>query len=96
MERTIRVTGRAKLNVKADMIRFDIFISDIYKNYEKAIEKSAEKTKKLRNLFKSIGMDPNSLKTKDYSIDTKYEHFMIKMKIISQDLLDIYISIIFI
>ncbi len=74
-ERTIRVTGKGKISVKPDTIRININASKVFKEYEQAVEGSAEETGLLREAIARAGLDPKSLKTTHFGIDTEYESY---------------------
>ena len=73
MERTIRVTGRGKMNVKPDTIELNIFVSKVYPEYAEAMEASAEMTEALKAAAERAGFDPRDLKTTGFSINMNYE-----------------------
>ena len=73
MERTIRVTGRGKMNVKPDTIELNIFVSKVYPEYAEAMEASAEMTDVLKAAAERAGFDPRDLKTTGFSINMNYE-----------------------
>lgn len=74
-ERTIRVTGRGKLSVKPDTIRISISASEVCKEYEAAVRRSASQTGVLRKVMERAGLDPKSLKTTSFGIDTEYNSY---------------------
>ena len=73
MERTIRVTGRGKMNVKPDTIELNIFVSKVYPEYAEAMEASAEMTEVLKAAAEHAGFDPRDLKTTGFSVNMNYE-----------------------
>ena len=73
MERTIRVTGRGKMNVKPDTIELNIFVSKVYPEYAEAMEASEEMTEVLKAAAERAGFDPRDLKTTGFSINMNYE-----------------------
>ena len=73
MERTIRVTGKGKMNVKPDTIELNIFVSKVYPEYAEAMEASAEMTEVLKAAAERAGFDPRDLKTTGFSINMNYE-----------------------
>lgn len=73
MERTIRVTGRGKMNVKPDTIELNIFVSKVYPEYAEAMEASAEMTEVLKAAAERAGFDPRDLKTTGFSVNMNYE-----------------------
>lgn len=72
MKREIRVTGRGKLSVKPDMIRIRLTSSRLMKEYHMAVNRSAEDTRLLRKAVEYAGLDPKSLKTSYFNVDTEY------------------------
>lgn len=74
-DRTIRVTGKGKISVKPDTIRINIKASKVFKEYKKAVKGSAEETGLLREAIERAGLDPKSLKTTRFGIDTEYESY---------------------
>ena len=60
MERTIRVTGRGKMNVKPDTIELNIFVSKVYPEYAETMEASAEMTEVLKAAAERAGFDPRA------------------------------------
>ena len=73
MERTIRVTGRGKMNVKPDTIELNIFVSKVYPEYAEAMEASAEMTEVLKAAAERAGFDSKEIKTTRFSINMNYE-----------------------
>lgn len=75
MERTIRVTGRGKISVRPDTMRLNINLSEVHKDYQKAVEASAERTKTLREVLERAGFDPKDLKTAHFTVNTENEGY---------------------
>ena len=75
MERTIRVTGRGRISVKPDVMQLNIRLEETFKDYEKAVAASAEKTETLRNALLGAGFDPKDLKTTSFNISAEYESY---------------------
>lgn len=75
MERKIRVTGKGKISIKPDLIRLNIKASDVLKKYEDCINKSSKSIKELRKIIENSGLNPNDLKTTEFSVDTEYKSY---------------------
>lgn len=73
MDSTIRVTGKGKISVKPDIIRFNIEAEGTYKEYSLSVKKSAEHTNLLRETISKAELDPHNLKTVNFGIDTEYK-----------------------
>lgn len=80
MERTIRVTGKARLSVRPDTIRLRINIEGIEPAYDKALKSSAESVEELKDLAESLGFARSDLRTAYFNIDTEYESYQAKDK----------------
>jgi len=74
-QRTITVRGTGKLNLKPDLIILSLSLGSTDKNYEKAVNKSAEALGKLKNALAGAGFDKDELKTSHFGIDTEYEGY---------------------
>ncbi len=75
MNRTIRVTGKAKLFVRPDTVRLGISAEGVFPEYSTTVEKSAEHTALLQDALEKAGFDPKELKTVSFEIDSKYENY---------------------
>lgn len=75
MERKIRVTGKGKISIKPDLIRLNIKASDVLKKYEDCINKPSKSIKELRKIIENSGLNPNDLKTTEFSVDTEYKSY---------------------
>lgn len=75
MDRKIRVTGKGKIRIKPDLIRLNIEIHNILKNYEECIIESSKSTKELRKVIENSGLNSNDLKTTEFSVDTEYKSY---------------------
>jgi len=73
--RTIRVTGRAVLRVTPDQICIYLTLEGKDQNYELAVEKSAEKTRAVKESLAAAGFDPGEIRTTSFSIDPEYEGY---------------------
>ena len=72
MNRVIRITGTGNIKVKPDMTRVTMTISDMDKQYEKALAISAQKSESLRKIVSELGFSASDLKT--VSFDVKVEN----------------------
>lgn len=75
MERFIRVTGKGSISVAPDTIKLHITAEGVSKEYEKAVEKSAEETALIREAISRAGIDPKELKTNWFNVDSAYERY---------------------
>ena len=73
--RTIRVTGKGQVSVKADTIKLRITTEGTYYEYEDTIRISADQTRILRETLAGAGLDPADLKTTSFDINTAYESY---------------------
>ena len=71
--KTITVKGTGKLSQKPDLITVSMQLSSEDKEYDKAMQKAAEKTDHLNRAVETIGFAKNAVKTTDFNIRTKYE-----------------------
>ena len=72
MNRVIRITGTGNIKLKPDMTRVTMTISDMDKQYEKALAVSAQNSESLRNIVSELGFSASDLKT--VSFDVKVEN----------------------
>ena len=73
--RTVRVTGRAVLRVTPDQICIYLTLEGQDQNYELAVEKSAEKTRAVKESLATVGFDSEDIRTTRFSIDPEYEGY---------------------
>lgn len=73
--RTIKVTGKGRVNVRPDMIRITITLEGTHKDYGEALKRSSKDTETLKNLVESLGFEKTDLKTLSFDIDTEYESY---------------------
>lgn len=73
--REMRVTGKGRLSVKPDRIRLMMNLSELKKDYEKALEASAEMSAKLSEVFCGCGFAVEDLKTLSFNVDAQYEGY---------------------
>lgn len=78
MDRTLTVTGQAKLSVAPDTIELTMSLQSKHEAYEKAMSLSAEATETLRKAFDRAGFDGKELKTADFNISPEYESYQDK------------------
>ena len=67
-ERSITVTCRASVAVKADIISLDFLVRNIEWNIVNATNKNAETTNRVIEALKSAGIDENDITTVDYNV----------------------------
>lgn len=72
MGREIRITGTGSIKVRPDMTRVTMTISDIDKQYDKALAASSENSERLREIVSGLGFSASDLKT--VSFDVKVEN----------------------
>ena len=84
MERIIKVTGKAKIAVKPDMIRLSIDLKGTQESYEGALQQSSQQTETLKNCFENLGFERTDLKTTSFQVNTKYESYQDKARIWKQ------------
>ena len=70
--REMRVTGRGRISVKPDRIRLMLTLTDVKKDYDKAIREASEKSAELQKAFAGCGFKPEDLKTVNFSVDAEY------------------------
>lgn len=80
MERTIRVTGKGKLSVKPDTIRLIMTVEGTQDEYDKAVQRSAEMTEEIKDLFEQSGFDKKSVRTLYFNVNAEYESYQARDK----------------
>lgn len=75
MDRTIRITGKAKLSVLPDTTELTVHAEGVYPEYEEAVTESAEGTALLREAVSRAGADPEGLKTVSFGVAPEYESY---------------------
>lgn len=80
MERTIKVTGKAKIAAKPDMIRLSIDLKGSRESYEDALQQSTQHVEALAGCFESLGFERTDLKTVSFQVSTKYESYQDKLR----------------
>ena len=73
-EKTIRVTGTGHVSVKPDTTCISFSVKSVYKDYEEAFAAAAVGNGAIRDALKGLSLDPDSLKTGDFSISKKYKN----------------------
>ena len=71
--RTVRVTGKGEIKVKPDMTRITLMLEDLYQNYDKTLQKSAEDSNSLKKILSGFGFEYSDVKTLLFNVDTEYE-----------------------
>lgn len=75
MEKTIKVTGKAKLSLKPDVVYINMSISNVLKDYAELINESNKQVNELKDLFVEAGFKREDLKTTSFNINTHYESY---------------------
>ena len=73
--RTIRVTGKGKIEVKPDMTRITLTLEGTYPEYDETLRRSSESTDQMKDLLSNFGFERSDLKTLNFSVDTDYESY---------------------
>ena len=74
MDRTIKVTGKAKLSVAPDTINVVISLESKHEQYIDAVNASSRIMEELQTSIVSIGYDKEDLKTSSFYINPHYEN----------------------
>lgn len=72
-EKTIRVMGTGEISIKPDTTRLSFEVESVFKDYAAAYEAAAIGNADLRNALKELSVDPDSLKTQNFTISKKFE-----------------------
>lgn len=80
MDRTVRVTGKAKISVKPDLVRLIITQSRTETEYEDAIRESSIQKKELTDVLQSLGFDRSDLKTEYFNVEAVEESYQTEDK----------------
>lgn len=78
MDRTLTVTGLAKISVAPDTVELWMTAQSKNKDYDEAMRLSAEGTKALRAAFEAADFDGAELKTADFNVNPEYESYQDK------------------
>ena len=70
--REMRVTGRGRISVKPNRIRLMLTLSDVKKDYDKALKEASAKSAELQKAFCGCGFSEEDLKTVNFSVDAEY------------------------
>lgn len=70
----INVIGQGEKVYKPDQIVFDIYISNVYKDYEEALVKGEERVLEFLNEMKAFGFEFKDFKTVNYTIKDETEY----------------------
>lgn len=71
--RTLTVTGEAKLGFAPDRVAIIMDFSKTEEQYEEAVRKANLMTKVVKTLVKDAGLDPESVKTSRYNIHPRFD-----------------------
>ncbi len=72
-KRTLRITGTGRISQKPDQVLIIFDISSKHYKYSDCLKDLTKKTSLLRENIKFVGLEPESLKTDDLSINTDYK-----------------------
>ena len=75
MQKTIKITGKGHIKVSPDIMRLNLEIQEVYKDYEETLKMSSEYTETLRNVIQTLGFKRKDLKTTAFNIDLVYENY---------------------
>ncbi len=73
MDRTITVTGSAKVRVRPDTIRIEANLTGTCRDYDDAVALSADSIASLKASISDAGFDPESLRTRGLSVSMTYD-----------------------
>ena len=74
MNRTVTVTGTGEIRVKPDIIRISFALSAKNTHYTDMMQQADMQMTALRQAMQHCDIEPEQLKTADYSVRTEYEH----------------------
>ena len=69
--KTIKITGKAKLNIAPDQTKINLTIGGFASEYAEAIEQSVRDTKLIKDAIESCGISRSSLKTENFYTSEK-------------------------
>lgn len=75
MEKTIRVTGKGKVQVRPDRIKLNIRVEEENRKYDAVLEHSSKAIERLRTVVEELGFTSKDLKTIHFYVDTVYENY---------------------
>lgn len=74
MERTITVKGVGSVSLKPDQTVVTMTLRSLDKDYEKAVQRTAELYRQLAEQLHDIGFAEEDLKTESFQVNTEYEN----------------------
>ena len=74
MSGRLKVKGMGRLSLKPDSIIIDLRIDTVDKDYGKAMKESSIKLESLYKQTEQVGLDKNSVKMNDFSVNSRYEN----------------------
>ena len=74
MERTIRITGKAKISARPDQTCIIMTCSGKDPDYDKVVEMSSTETERIKTALCSCGFDRKEIKTVSFDINTCFEN----------------------
>lgn len=74
-DRTIQVTGKAKIAVKPDTVRLTMGLKGTEESYEGALEQSSQQAEALKICLEKLGFERTDVKTVSFEVNTKYESY---------------------
>ncbi len=74
MQRTVTVTGTGEIRVKPDIIQISFVLSAKNTHYTDMMQQADVQLNALRTALQHCEIEPEQLKTSDYSVRTEYEH----------------------
>ena len=75
MEKTIRVTGIGKVSIKPNITIINLDFSNVLPKYEDALKASTIDVSAVKDAIAKAGIDRESLKTTNFSVDAHYESY---------------------
>lgn len=75
MEKTIRVTGIGKVSIKPNITIINLDFSNVLPTYEDALKASTIDVSAVKDAIAKAGIDRESLKTTNFSVDAHYESY---------------------
>ncbi len=73
--RTIRVTGNGKLNIRPNLTKVSLVVKGKSEKFDEAVNKSSIDTDKLKSIIESLGFDRKDIKTVSLDVDPDYESY---------------------
>lgn len=75
MDKTIRITGKAKVSAPPDRTRIIIEISKVIEDYNEAMTYAVNATNEMTGIVTRAGFHSSDLKTLSWNIETSYEYY---------------------